>query len=80
MSGLVVGTGTIEDLELRRYDIIENVIASLGETFKLQFVGRPGQHKAIKYWFQRKTNISTAQLTVRNYCTQHEQFRDMLKL
>ncbi|KAL9951672.1 hypothetical protein ACROYT_G044390 [Oculina patagonica] len=70
--------GGLEDLEIKGYDIIGNAIAALGEKFVLYFAGSsPGQHEAIMLWFQKKTKITTKQLTVRGYRTQND-FKDML--
>ena len=72
-SVFVFGRGSYEDLALKGYDIIANALSSLGEKFKMTFVGSPeGQHKSIMEWFLKHTSIKTRQLTVRGYCNQDE--------
>ena len=72
-SVFVFGRGSYEDLALKGYDIIANALSSLGEKFKMTFVGSPeGQHKRIMEWFLKNTSIKTRQLTVRGYCNQDE--------
>ena len=70
-SVFVFGRGSYEDLALKGYDIIANAVGSLGEKFKMTFVGSPeGQHRNIMDWFLQNTNITRRQLTVRGYCDQ----------
>ena len=70
-SVFVFGRGFYEDLALKGYDIIANALGSLGEKFKMTFVGSPeGQHRNIMDWFLQNTNITRRQLTVRGYCDQ----------
>ena len=65
-SVFVFGRGFYEDLALKGYDIIANALGSLGEKFKMTFVGSPeGQHRNIMDWFLQNTNITRRQLTVR---------------
>ena len=72
-SVFVFGRGSYEDLSLKGYDIIANALGSLGEKFKMTFVGSPeGQHKIVMDWFLQNTNITRRQLTVRGYCNQDE--------
>ena len=72
-SVFVFGRGSYEDLALKGYDIIANALGSLGEKFKMTFVGSPeGQHSIIMDWFLQNTNITRRQLTVRGYCNQDE--------
>ncbi|CAH3044318.1 unnamed protein product, partial [Porites lobata] len=72
-SVFVFGRGSYEDLALKGYDIIANALGSLGEKFKMTFVGSPeGQHNIIMDWFLQNTNITRRQLTVRGYCNQEE--------
>ena len=72
-SVFVFGRGSYEDLALKGYDIIANAVGSLGEKFKMTFVGSPeGQHSIIMEWFLQNTNITRRQLTVRGYCNQDE--------
>ena len=72
-SVFVFGRGSYEDLALKGYDIIANAVGSLGEKFKMTFVGSPeGQHSIIMDWFLQNTNITRRQLTVRGYCNQDE--------
>ena len=72
-SVFVFGRGSYEDLALKGYDIIANALGSLGEKFKMTFVGSPeGQHRNIMDWFLQNTNITRRQLTVRGYCNQDE--------
>ena len=72
-SVFVFGRGSYEDLALKGYDIIANALGSLGEKFKMTFVGSPeGQHNIIMDWFLQNTNITRRQLTVRVYCNQEE--------
>ena len=72
-SVFVFGRGSYEDLALKGYDIIANAVGSLGEKFKMTFVGSPeGQHKSVMDWFLQNTNITRRQLTVRGYCNQEE--------
>ena len=71
LSVFVFGRGSYEDLSLKGYDIIANALGSLGEKFKMTFVGSPeGQHRIIMDWFLQNTNITRRQLTVRGYCNQ----------
>ena len=70
-SVFVFGRGSYEDLSLKGYDIIANALGSLGEKFKMTFVGSPeGQHRIIMDWFLQNTSITRRQLTVRGYCNQ----------
>ena len=72
-SVFVFGRGSYEDLALKGYDIIANALGSLGEKFKMTFVGSPeGQHSLIMHWFLQNTSITRRQLTVRGYCNQDE--------
>ena len=72
-SVFVFGRGSYEDLSLKGYDIIANAFGSLGEKFKMTFVGSPeGQHRIIMGWFLQDTSITRRQLTVRGYCNQDE--------
>ena len=72
-SVFVFGRGSYEDLPLKGYDIIANVLGSLGVKFKMTFVGSPqGQHRNIMDWFLQNTSITRRQLTVRGYCNQDE--------
>ena len=72
-SVFVFGRGSYEDLALKGYDIIAKALGSLGEKFKMTFVGSPeGQHNIIMDWFLQNTNITRRQLTVRGYCNQEE--------
>ena len=72
-SVFVFGRGSYEDLPLKGYDIIANVLGSLGVKFKMTFVGSPeGQHSNIMDWFLQNTSITRRQLTVRGYCNQDE--------
>ena len=72
-SVFVFGRGSYEDLALKGYDIIANALGSLGEKFKMTFVGSPeGQHRIIMDWFLQNTSITRRQLTVRGYCNQDE--------
>ena len=72
-SVFVCGRGSYEDLPLKGYDIIANVLGSLGVKFKMTFVGSPeGQHSNIMDWFLQNTSITRRQLTVRGYCNQDE--------
>ena len=69
----VSGRGTFEDLSLKGYDFIADVVGSLGEKFKMTFVGSPeGQHRKIEEWLLKKTRISRDQVTIRGYCDQEE--------
>ena len=71
LSVFVFGRGSYEDLSLKGYDIIANALGSLGEKFKMTFVGSPeGQHRIIMGWFLQNTSITRRQLTVRGYCNQ----------
>ena len=72
-SVFVFGRGSHEDRTLKGYDIIANVVGSLGEKFKMTFVGSPeGQHSIIMHWFLQNTSITKRQLTVLGYCNQDE--------
>jgi len=69
----VFGRATYEDLALKGYDIIADAIGSLGEKFKVTFVGAPeGQFRNIEEWFLQKTRITRRQMTIRGYCDQDE--------
>ena len=72
-SVFVFGRGSYEDLSLKGYDIIANALGSLGEKFKMTFVGSPeGQHRIIMDWFLQNTSITRRQLTIHGYCNQDE--------
>ena len=69
----VFGRGTFEDLSLKGYDVIADAVGSLGEKFKMTFVGSPeGQHRKIEDWLLRATRITRDQVTIRGYCDQEE--------
>ena len=69
----VFGRAAYEDLALKGYDIIAEAIGSLGEKFKVTFVGAPeGQFRNIEEWFLQKTRITRRQVTIRGYCDQDE--------
>ena len=72
-SVFVFGRGSYEDLSLKGFDIIANALGSLGEKYKMTFVGSPeGQHRNIMDWFLQNTRITRRQLTVRGFCNQDE--------
>ena len=72
-SVFVFGRGSYEDLSLKGFDIIANALGSLGEKYKMTFVGSPeGQHRNIMDWFLQNTRITKRQLTVRGFCNQDE--------
>ena len=72
-SVFVFGRAAYEDLALKGYDIIADAIGSLGEKFKVTFVGAPeGQFRNIEEWFIQKTRIARRQVTIRGYCDQDE--------
>ena len=69
----VFGRGTFEDLSLKGYDVIADAVGSLGEKFKMTFVGSPeGQHRKIEDWLLQTTRITRDQVTIRGYCDQEE--------
>jgi len=69
----VFGRAASEDLVLKGYDIIADAIGSLGDKFKVTFVGAPeGQYENIQKWFLENTSITRRQLTIRGYCDQDE--------
>ena len=69
----VFGRGTFEDLSLKGYDVIADAVGSLGEKFKMTFVGSPeGQHRKIEEWLLQTTRITRDQVTIRGYCDQEE--------
>ena len=69
----VFGRGTFEDLSLKGYDVIADAVGSLGEKFKMTFVGSPeGQHRKIEDWLLRATRTTRDQVTIRGYCDQEE--------
>ena len=72
------GRATFEDLTLKGYDIVANAIGSLGEEFELTFVGSsPGDHRNVEQWFLQKTCIKRKQLTIRGYCTEQDELKEM---
>ena len=69
----VFGRASYEDLKLKGYDIIAGAVGSLGEKFKVTFVGAPeGQHRNIEEWFLQNEKVNRKQLTIRGYCDQNE--------
>ena len=69
----VFARATFEDLYLKGYDVIADAVGSLGEKFKLTFVGSPeGQHRKIKEWLLRTTRITCDQVTICGCCDQGE--------
>lgn len=69
----VIGRGKFEDFFVKGYDFIADVIGSLGEKFKMTFVGSPeAQHRNIEKWFREKTSITREKVTIRGYCDQDE--------
>ena len=69
----VFGRGTFEDLYLKGYDVIADAVGSLGEKFKITFVGSPeGQHRKIEEWLLQTTRITRDQVTIRGYCNQED--------
>ena len=69
----VFGRASYEDLVLKGYDIIAGAVGSLGEKFKVTFVGAPeGQHRNIEEWFLQNVKVKRKQLTIRGYCDQNE--------
>ena len=76
----VFGRGTFEDLSLKGYDVIADAVGSLGEKFKMTFVGSPeGQHRKIEEWLLQETRITRDQVTIRGYCDQEELKRMFLE-
>ena len=72
-SVFVFGRASYEDLVLKGYDIIAGAVGSLGEKFKVTFVGAPeGQHRNMEEWFLKNTKVKRKQLTIRGYCDQNE--------
>ena len=72
------GRATVEDLTLKGYDIVANAIGSLGEEFELTFVGSsPGDHRNVEQWFLQKTCIKRKQITIRGYCTEQDELKEM---
>ena len=72
------GRATFEDLTLKGYDIVANAIGSLGEEFELTFVGSsPGDHRNVEQWFLQKTCIKRKQITIRGYCTEQDELKEM---
>ena len=72
------GRTTFEDLTLKGYDIVANAIGSLGEEFELTFVGSsPGDHRNVEQWFLQKTCIKRKQITIRGYCTEQDELKEM---
>ena len=73
LSVFVFGRASREDLVLKGYDIIAGAVGSLGEKFKVTFVGAPeGQHRSMEEWFLKNTGLKRKQLTIRGYCDQNE--------
>lgn len=74
----VFGRASYEDLTLKGYDIIADAVGSLGEKFKVTFVGaQKGQHRVMEDWFLNNTRITRRQVTIRGYCNQSD-FKEML--
>ena len=72
------GRATFEDLTLKGYDIVANAIGSLGEEFELTFVGSsPGDHRNVEQWFLQNTCIKRKQITIRGYCTEQDELKEM---
>ena len=70
---LVCGRAPFEDRLLKGYDIIANAIASLGENFKMVFVGSPPEkQKKLEKWFLKETKITREQLTIHSYIDQKQ--------
>ena len=72
------GRATFEDLTLKGYDIVANAIGSLGGKFELTFVGSsPGEHRNVERWFLQNTCIKRKQITIRGYCTEQDELKEM---
>ena len=72
------GRSSFEDLKLKGYDIIADAVGSLGEKFKITFVGaKEGQHRKMEEWFLKNTMVTCRQVTIRGYCDQNE-LKEML--
>ena len=72
-SCLVCGRAPFEDRLLKGYDIIANAIGSLGENFKMVFVGSPPEkQRKLEKWFLKKTKITREQLTIHSYVDQQQ--------
>ena len=72
------GRATFEDLTLKGYDIVANAIGSLGKEFELTFVGSsPCEHRNVEQWFLQKTCIKRKQITIRGYCTEQDELKEM---
>lgn len=72
------GRASYEDLTLKGYDIVANAIGSLGKKFELTFVGSPpGGHRNLEQWFLQKTCIKRKQITIRGYCTEQDELKEM---
>ena len=68
---VVFGRAAREDRFLKGYDIIAGAVASLGEKFKLKFVGSVArEQREVENWFLTKTNIKRDQLTVNRHVDQ----------
>lgn len=64
---------SFEDLTLKRYDIVADVVCSLGEKFKITFVGaKDGQRREMEEWFLKNTRVKRKQMTIGSYCNQSE--------
>ena len=72
------GRATFEDLTLKGYDIVADAIGSLGGKFELTFVGSsPGEHRNVERWFLQNTCIKRKQITIRGYCTEQDELKEM---
>lgn len=68
---VVFGRAAREDRNLKGYDIIAHAVGSLGEKFKLKFVGSAArEQRELEDWFLTNTNIKRDQLTVHRHVDQ----------
>ena len=76
---LLFGRATFEGLSPKGCDIVAKAISSLGNNFKLIFIGSsPGEHRKVEQWFLNNTGINRNQQTIRGYCSDPEEFEMML--
>jgi len=69
----VFGRSSFEDLTLKGYDTVADAACSLGEKFKITFVGaKDGQCREMEEWFLKNTRVKHKQVTIGSYCNQSE--------
>ncbi|XP_068760807.1 D-inositol 3-phosphate glycosyltransferase-like [Montipora capricornis] len=76
---LVCGRAAYEDRKLKGYDIAAKAVASLGNMFRLTFVGsQSGAQKKLEKWFRKEAKIPKERLTICRYMDQ-QNLKEMFK-